>query len=254
MGNSTKPKIMLEIRLPEIDSDTDSQQAYDTIYAEGDISQRPSFYLWLIRLFNLQPKETYLDISCGRAYLPKLAETYGAVAHGLDLSYAALHHAKKQAGVRNLVVANSQALPYASNSFNVVSNIGSMEHYVDMDTAVREMTRILKPDGRAYILVPNTFSLTTNIWIAMRQGRTSIDNQPIQRYAARREWQDLIETYGLKVEKTVKYEREWPRTYKDALYYLTHPKDLARVLFSPFVPLNLTFCFVFIARKPQTTP
>ena len=250
MNKPPKPEIMLEIRLPEISTDSDSRQAYDSLYTEGDISQRESFYLWLLDLFNLQPGEMYLDISCGRVHLPKLAEAEGAQAHGLDLSHAALAIGRQQTGITNLVTANSQELPYKTNSFDVVSNIGSMEHYVDLHSAVREMTRVLKPGGLAYVLVPNTFSLTTNIWIALRQGRTSIDDQPIQRYAARLEWQALIEEYGLVVEKTIKYEREWPRTRADLVYYLTHLKDLARVLFQPFVPLNLAFCFVFIARKP----
>lgn len=244
----TRPHIMLEIRLPQIETDGDSRQAYDVLYTEGDISQRESFYLWLRDLLALKPGERYLDVSCGRALLPRLAQAQGAQAHGLDLSHAALRAGRAQGG-ENLVTGNAQELPYASASFDVISNIGSLEHYVDVDTAVYEMTRVLKPGGRAYVLVPNTFSLTTNIWTAMRQGRTSIDSQPIQRYAARQEWQALIEAYGLRVTKTYKYEREWPRTRADRHYYLTHPKDMARLLLQPLVPLNLAFCFLFVARK-----
>lgn len=250
MNKTPRPEIMLEIRLPEIATDGDSRAAYDTLYTDGDISQRPSFYMWLIDLFGIRPGERYLDVSCGRVHLPKLARARGARAHGLDLSHAALRLGRAQTGVRDVVTGNSQALPYASGSFDVVSNIGSLEHYVDMRAAVREMTRVLKPGGRAFVLVPNTFSLTTNIWIAMRQGRTSIDQQPIQRYAARLEWAALLEEYGLVVEQTIKYEREWPRTAADLRYYLTHPKDLLRVLAAPVIPLNLAFCFVFLARKP----
>lgn len=246
----SKPEIMLEIRLPQVATDGDSLQAYDALYESTDISQRPSFYLWLMDVFNLKAGETYLDISCGRAHLTRLAQARGAIAHGLDLSYMALWLSHKQQGVDGLATANGQSLPYADNSFDVVSNIGSLEHYVDMETAVSEMTRILKPGGRAYVLVPNTFSLLNNIWIAFRQGRTSIDDQPIQRYAAREEWQHLIESSGLNVTKTLKYEREWPRTAEDSRYYLAHPKALARLLLTPIVPLNLAFCFVFVAEKP----
>lgn len=248
MPNPSRPHIMVEIRLPEVATDNDSQQAYEVIYGESDITQHFSYYLWLISLFHLQPGESYLDVSCGRADLPNLAKAKGALAHGLDLSHTALKSGLSQ-GV-HLVTGNSQILPYASNSFDVMSNIGSLEHYVDMATAVQEMVRVLKPGGRAYILVPNTFSLLTNIWIAFRQGRTTIDEQPIQRYAARQEWQHLLEDNGLIVDKTLKYEREWPRTRADAFYYLSHPKALARLLLTPFVPLNLAFCFLFVAHKP----
>jgi SAM-dependent methyltransferase len=247
---SVHPRIMLEIRLPDIDSANDSNSAYETLYTDGDISQRPSFYLWLRDMFALQPDERYLDISCGRGHLPRLAGEQGCEAHGIDWSHEALRVARQREGIPNLATSNSQMLPYRDHSFDVVSNIGSLEHYEDMQAAVREMTRVLKPGGRAYVLVPNTFSLTGNIWVALRKGETGIDNQPIQRYAARREWQVLIETYGLVVETVHKYEREWPRTAGDVGYYLTHPKDLVRLLVNPFIPLNLAFCFVFVARKP----
>lgn len=238
---------MLEIRLLEEANGGDSRQAYENLYAAADISQRTSFYLWLMELFRLQPGGLYLDVSCGRAQLPALAQARGVPAHGLDLSYNALRLAHPPA--QCLVVGNGETLPYRSSSFTVISNIGSLEHYSDMKAAVREMARVLKPGGRAYVLVPNTFSLLMNVWTAFRQGRTSIDQQPIQRYAARLEWQQLLEENGLAVERTIKYERERPRTWPDLLYYLRHPKQLARLLLTPFVPLNLAFCFVFVCHK-----
>jgi len=246
-----KPSIMLEIRLPHIETNQDSQDAYNSLYNVTDISQRKSFYLWLDNLFQLQPGENYLDISCGHGQLVELASRKGAVAHGLDLSYVALQQGQLTTRADKLVTANSQQLPYADNTFDVVSNIGSLEHYSDMNIAIKDMTRVLRPGGRAYVLVPNTFSLMTNIWIAFRQGRTSIDQQPIQRYAARQEWQILLEEFGLVVKKTYKYEREWPRTYEDLFYYLRHPKAMIRLLLTPLIPLNLAFCFIFVAYKPK---
>ncbi len=248
---SPKPSILLEIRLPDIDSTADSQSAYDEIYTESDISQRESFYLWLNELFNFRENENYLDISCGRAQLVNLAKKKRVKAFGLDLSFAALKSGLEHNGSDKLITGNSQQLPFSSNAFDIVTNIGSLEHYVDMETAVYEMTRVLKPGGRAIVLVPNTFSLLTNILIAYRKGITSIDIQPIQRYAARQEWQDIIEGSGLVVKKTHKYEREWPRTSADTKYYLSHPKELIRLLLTPIIPLNLAFCFVFEAYKPE---
>lgn len=242
---------MLEIRLPLVETDGDSQEAYNSLYSQTDISQHRSFYLWLMDVLKLQPGELYLDISCGRAHLVELAHQQGAVGHGMDLSYMALRLSRAENGIKNLVAANSQVLPYASDVFDVVSNIGSLEHYVDMKTAVQEMARILKPNGRCVVLVPNTFSLLTNIWIAFREGRTSIDRQPIQRYGARQEWQHLLEDNGLVVDKTLKYERERPRTWADWKDYLRHPKTILRWLLTPVIPLNLIFCFVFIAHKRE---
>lgn len=243
-------RVFVEARLNEVETDDESRNAYDGVYDDVGLSQSDSFYRWTLDLLSIQPGESYLDISCGRAELPTLAQQKEQNAHGMDLSYSALHYGKAVQGCRNLVAANSQHLPYADNSFHVISNIGSLEHYVDMEMAVRETARVLKPNGRAYILVPNTFSLLTNIWIAFRQGHTSLDPyQPIQRYAARYEWHQLLEQNGLVVQKTLKYDRPWPRTKADFFNYLRHPKDAMRLFLAPFVPLNLCFSFIFVCGK-----
>jgi SAM-dependent methyltransferase len=241
--------VSFEIRLEDKVSADDSRAAYDVLYNEDDISQSTSFYLWIQDLLALKPGQTYLDVSCGRAQLTTLARVQGANAHGLDLSYAALRSGRNAGYGGHLITGNSQQLPYASESFDVVSNIGSLEHYLDMDMAVQQMSRVLKPGGRAIVLVPNSFSLLHNIWIALRDGRTNIDQQPIQRYATRLEWQTLLEENGLVVDKTLKYELETPRTGADWGNYVRHPKKMVRLALRPFVPLNLAFCFVFLCHK-----
>jgi SAM-dependent methyltransferase len=244
-----KADIMLEVRLRQVKTAADSQSAYDTLYGDAGISQAISFYLWMYRILDLQPGDTYLDISCGRGELLQLAQAAGVEAHGVDISFAALQAGRRRLNVANLVSANGQLLPYTDGRFSVVSNIGSLEHYLDMKAAVRETARVMRPDGRAIILLPNTFSLLTNIWIAFRQGRTSIDDQPIQRYAARKEWQQLLEENGLLVTQTRKYERVRPCNWPDLKSYLRQPKEMVRLLLSPFVPLNLAWSFVFTCRK-----
>ena len=246
--SATKADIMLEVRLNEVTSDEGSRQAYDYIYRETDIALRESFYLWLVGLLDFQPDDVYLDVSCGHGQLTKLAEQQGIEAHGLDLSQMAIESGYPLPGHR-LIVGNSQRLPYADNSVSLVSNIGSIEHYVDMKMAIQEMVRVLQPNGRAVVLLPNTFSLMHNVWTAFRQGRTFIDIQPIQRYAARKEWQQLLEDNGFVVDKTIKYEVERPQTWPDFVSYIRHPKRMAKWLASPFIPLNLAFCFVYICHK-----
>lgn len=251
MKQKTKAEIMLEVRLNHTRTQADSQQRYEEVYDQvGNIAQSQSFYLWVFDLLQLHPGEIYLDVSCGQGELPYLAQQKNVLAHGMDLSHNALKTGRELIQCNNLVTANSQQLPYKNNSFDVISNIGSLEHYVDMTAAIREMSRVLKPDGRALILVPNTFSLLTNVWIAFRQGRTSIDPfQPIQRYAARYEWQELLEENGLIVKKTLKYERERPRTWSDFMNYLHHPKQMARLILTPFIPINLAWSFIFFCKK-----
>lgn len=239
---------LLEIRRAPPDSD--SAEAYDALYAEHGLSQIESFYLWLMDRLALPSSGALLDVSCGAGEVARLASERGLHAAGVDISLAAVRTAQHNIGSgARVAVSQGEHLPFADASFDFVTSIGSLEHYVDPAQGVREMARVLRPDGQAFVLVPNTFSLLSNIWNAYRTGRTSVDDQPIQRYGARADWERLLVQNGLIVRRTAKYERAWPRNAADRRYYLKRPKEFARVLAAPFVPLNLAFCFLFTCDR-----
>lgn len=248
-----RAEIMLEIRLKREEEEQTAREAYEGIYRDVALWQSDSFYDWIYEQLQLEPGLRYLDVSCGRGELVQRAEQQGVSARGLDFSHQALRLGREQLGASELVTGDAMQLPFPAETFDVISNIGSLEHYTDMPQAVREMQRVLRPGGRAIVLLPNTFSLMQNIWIALRQGRTAFDPyQPIQRYGARCEWQELLEANGLSVEETRKYERVRPRSWSDLWALLRHPKELVRVLSAPFIPLNLAFCFVFICTTGRS--
>ncbi len=240
---------MIEIRKQPQVSDAWSKSAYEDIYAGPGIRQTDSFYAWLLKLIRPKPGRRMLDVSCGEGRLAQLAAQMGVVAYGVDLSEAALRIANAESTERRFVLGDAQRLPFADASFDYITNIGSLEHYLDPGQGAREITRLLTPGGLACILLPNTYSLLDNLWYAFRFGRTLEDNQPIQRYASRYEWQDLLEANGLRVERTIKYEREFPTRLADVGFYLRHPKPLIRLLLTPLVPLNLAACLVYLCRR-----
>jgi len=230
--------------------DRDSGEAYDALYEQHSLSQNESFYLWLMDRLTLPPSGTLLDVSCGAGEVVRLAGQRGLRAVGVDISHVVAQTAHRNAGpLGQFAVSVGERLPFEDASFDYVTSIGSLEHYVDPAQGVCELARVLRPDGRAFVLVPNTFSLLSNVWNAYRTGRTSIDDQPIQRYGARADWICLLEQNGLTVLQTMKYERPWPRNAADRRYYLRHPKELLRVLAAPLVPLNLAFCFLFMCER-----
>ncbi len=243
-----KPPFFLEIRI--IPSEKDSKTAYDEIYIDEGLSQLPSFYQWFLSRLDIDKVGRLLDVSCGSGEVVQLAKEHGLEAHGIDISFQAAQRARKTTQYKGHICTGAgEALPYADKSFDYITNVGSLEHFLDPAQGVREMTRILRSGGRAFILVPNTFSLSTTIWHAFRTGETSVDQQPIQRYAARADWQRLLEQNGLQVYKTIKYERAWPRRKEDWKYYILRPKEFLRLLATPLIPLNLAFCFIFFCKK-----
>lgn len=239
---------LFEIRVNE--ADQDSRQGYDSLYSETSLSQIRSYYLWLMKMFHLPAQGRYLDLACGAGELVRLAGQRGLQAVGVDISETVARRALP--GLRPygaLAVSEGERLPFGDGSFDFISNSGSLEHFNDPAQGVREMSRLLKPGGRAFVLVPNTFSLLTTIWEAYTKGVTSADRQPIQRYGARQDWALLLEQNGLHVLRTIRYERPWPYYLPDWGYYLRRPKELARMLLSPIIPLNLSFCFLFICER-----
>ncbi len=100
----------------------------------------------------------------------------GARPAGVDISLSTAKEAYKAlAGHRPLiVVADLRALPFRSCAFDLVYSMGTIEHFLDYEIAVREIFRVLKPGGRAIVGVPNKldpFLRPMLVWLLQRMGK-----------------------------------------------------------------------------------
>lgn len=240
---------LIELRARSIASSRDSSLAYDRLHAAGQLRQRDSFYRWLLRLLRARPGQTLLDVSCGQGSLLLFAARQGLRAVGCDLSPVAVMATTRQSRGTAGTIADAEQLPYAPATFDYVTNIGSLEHYSHPHWAVREIARVLRPNGKALILTPNTFGLLSNILYAWRHGDVYDDGQPIQRYGTNAQWRRLLELNGLKVGRAIRYERAWPRTFQDLFWYILHPHRVVRVALSAAIPVNLSSFLVYLCSK-----
>ncbi len=87
--------------------------------------------------------------------MPKLAPENSSI--GLSLTDAAIQLARKNfdsAGLRGeFRVADAEHLDFADHSFDLVYSHGVLHHTPDIETAVREIHRVLKPGGRAIVML-----------------------------------------------------------------------------------------------------
>ncbi len=240
---------LIELRGQRIASAADSARSYDELHAEGHLQQSDSFYRWLLSLLRPRSGQMLLDVSCGGGALLAAASQKGLRVAGLDLSPWAAHTAAMRLSEARIVVADAEQLPYADNMFDYLTNIGSVEHYLHPHRAIREMARVLHPDGLALVLLPNTFGLLGNIFHVWCKGDVFDDGQPVQRYGTRVQWCKLLELNGFRIARIWKYERARPRTWKDLGWYAKHPGRLVRVLLTPFIPLNLASFLVYLCQK-----
>jgi len=81
----------------------------------------------------------------------------GARPLGIDIAFDVVRDA--EAVVRpyrpGFVVGDVRALPIKADIVDVVYSMGTIEHFAEYDVAVREVFRILRPEGLAVIGVPN---------------------------------------------------------------------------------------------------
>lgn len=239
---------MIEIRHSEVNTAKQSQQAYDGIYSGTGIRHRDAFYVWLLGLVQPKPGTKLLDVSCGEGKLVELARRRGVFACGVDFSVSAVLRATSDTQLREFAVADGTSLPFRDASFDIITCIGSLEHFVDPSAGVREISRVMAPGARACILLPNTFSLLGNVDYARRYGDIFDDGQPIQRYNTRCGWQRLLENNGLRVIAVHKWELTRPCSVGDYLWYARRPRKLAHYLIGTILPLNLANCFVYICE------
>lgn len=98
-----------------------------------------------------------LEIGCGVGTDGAQFAEAGADYTGVDLTDAAIELARKRFELFGLKghfeVADAENLDFPNDSFDVVYSHGVLHHTPDIEAAVREIHRVLKPGGRAIVMV-----------------------------------------------------------------------------------------------------
>ncbi len=90
-----------------------------------------------------------------------------------------------------------ESLPFEDDSFDVVTCIGSLEHFPDPAAGAGEMARVLRPGGTAVIFVPNLFFLG-HVWFGVSRGtQPSEGGQAFSEiFLSSQGWRELLERGG----------------------------------------------------------
>lgn len=150
----------------------------------------------LARRLGLQPGTRILDIACGRGDWLLAASEMGCEVAGIDLSDRAVtlcHAAVPRADVRQ---GNAESLPWPEAHFDLVTCLGSLEHFLDPVAAIREMARVSTPAARFVLLVPNSGFLTRRLGIYRGTGQTQA-REVVRSLDA---WSRVFEEAGLRVD------------------------------------------------------
>ena len=135
------------------------------------------------------------DVGCGPGYFLREAKRWfpAAKVTGLDYEIALLDWVNLPDAT--LVQGSAESLPFADNSFDVVSCLQVLEHLKDPDKAISELKRVLKPGGFVCVATPNLACWSAKVAGASWHGYR--DDHIALRSA--RDWNQALEQGGLRV-------------------------------------------------------
>lgn len=110
------------------------------------------------------PPGTVLECGCGSAEVSAFLASRGYACTLLDAAPAALQVARQRFNRAALsakyVEGNVYTLPFADNTFDILTSFGLLEHFEDTDRVIAEMVRVIRPGGLFFAdIVPRRFSV-----------------------------------------------------------------------------------------------
>lgn len=153
----------------------------ERLTAEDQHSNREAYLLYLIHLATYKycipfvRGKRVLDYGCGTGYGTSLLSAYCTKITGIDISPEAVNYAQSHFSASNLSYlqikpAEIAPLPFPDRSFDAVLSFQVIEHVQDTAVYLREIDRVLTPDGQVAIATPDrsarlfSFQKPWNIW------------------------------------------------------------------------------------------
>jgi SAM-dependent methyltransferase len=162
---------------------------------------------------HLKPGMTVLELGCGTGSFTRELARSGADVVAIDVSPELLEIARANCSAPNVQyqIQNAYALSYPEGAFDSIVG-SSVLHHLEIEAAIRDMYRVLKPGGTIYFTEPNMLNpqiaIQKNIpWIKRKLG-DSPDETAFFRWPLRR----LLERTGYREVRIDPFDFLHPKT------------------------------------------
>lgn len=102
------------------------------------------------RLAPIDPGDRVLEVGCGQGHLTRALASRGVNVIGIDANPQAL----EVGGTGRVRYMRAEALDFDDDEFDYVVSVHAIEHIPQLETALSEMARVLKPGGRVVAIYP----------------------------------------------------------------------------------------------------
>ena len=174
-----------------------------------------------------------LEVGSGAGQCSRWVRRQGGRAIGLDLSHRQLQHSRRIDEATEVVVPSvlgtATALPFADATFDVVfSSFGALQFVADIDLAVAETARVLRPGGRFAFSIthptrwmfpddPGEDGLTASQSYWDRTPYVEVDDETgrtsyVEHHRTLGDWVALLAGAGFRL--TTLLEPEWPEGHE----------------------------------------
>ena len=171
-----------------------SPEAVSQMHAEGFRRRQEVFWPRFLR--NVAPPAVVLDVGSGSGGYTAILSEKGYRVVGLDFSFLTLRETKKRQRLSQLVCGDLSQIPFQSKFADAALVFGVMEFVTDVDTALYELHRVMKPDGLVFFIMLSSRSM--HYRLGLKQAAVGYSNPA--RFSPREECIRL-QNKGFSVEK-----------------------------------------------------
>ena len=178
-------------KLKEYDDST-LQQLYDDYYFQSrSYEQYENWYVKAEFVKKILSSKKILDIGCADGRLVMELSKLGIDSYGIDGSTYILNQANPKIKNRLLQVNLNEKFPFDDNHFDGIISLHTIEHVHNLDNFMKELFRIMKEGGKAWIVTPDTPK--------NKQNPYDVNLKTLK------EWKELFLQYGFTVKKQKQY-------------------------------------------------